>query len=95
MKTSRRDFLKTSALGGVAFVLGFDSKRQLVAAESSGAFKEFKPNGWIRIDETGAVTLTIGKSEMGQGVRTSLAMILAAVTIASLVDAPIQDECLA
>ena len=38
---------------------------------------EFKPNGWIRIDEKGAVTLTIGKSEMGQGVRTSLAMILA------------------
>jgi len=61
----------------MAFVLGFDSKRKLVAAESSAAFKEFKPNGWIRIDEKGAVTLTIGKSEMGQGVRTSLAMILA------------------
>src|SRR3954466_4640246 len=38
---------------------------------------EFKPNGWVRIDGEGTVTLTISKSEMGQGVRTSLAMILA------------------
>jgi len=37
----------------------------------------FKPNGWVRIDGEGTVTLTISKSEMGQGVRTSLAMILA------------------
>jgi isoquinoline 1-oxidoreductase beta subunit len=77
VKTSRRDFIKTSALGSAALVLGFDSGRQLVAAEQAVEFKEFKPNGWIRIDENGAVTLTIGKSEMGQGVRTSLAMILA------------------
>src|SRR5438874_439872 len=38
---------------------------------------QFQPNGWIRINSDGTVTLTIGKSEMGQGVRTSLAMILA------------------
>jgi isoquinoline 1-oxidoreductase beta subunit len=38
---------------------------------------EFKPNGWVRIGSDGTVTLTISKSEMGQGVRTSLAMILA------------------
>lgn len=77
MKTSRRAFLKTSTLGGVALVLGFDSNRKLIAAEHAPEFKEFTPNGWIRVDGKGAVTLTIGKSEMGQGVRTSLAMILA------------------
>jgi isoquinoline 1-oxidoreductase subunit beta len=77
MKTSRRAFLKTTTLGGAAFVLGFDGNRHVIAVGHAGEFNEFKPNGWIRIDEKGAVTLTIGKSEMGQGVRTSLAMILA------------------
>jgi isoquinoline 1-oxidoreductase subunit beta len=77
MKASRRAFLKTTTLGGAAFVLGFDDNRVLVAAKRVLEFKQFKPNGWIQIDEKGAVRLTIGKSEMGQGVRTSLAMILA------------------
>jgi isoquinoline 1-oxidoreductase beta subunit len=72
---SRRTFLKTAALGGASLVIGFDRWR-LFAAEEKKAV-QFKPNGWVRIDPDGTVTLTIGKSEMGQGVRTSLAMILA------------------
>ena len=69
--TTRRDFLKTAALSGAALVIGFDGRR-VFAAES-----RFQPNGWVRIDPDGAVTLTVGKSEMGQGVRTALAMMLA------------------
>jgi isoquinoline 1-oxidoreductase subunit beta len=76
MKTSRRTFLKTATLGGAALIVGFDSKRVLGANEKIGA-SDFQPNGWIRIDGRGAVTLTLGKSEMGQGVRTALLMILA------------------
>lgn len=34
-------------------------------------------NAWIQIDEAGVVTLRVGASEMGQGVMTSLPMILA------------------
>src|SRR2546423_3878609 len=75
MIASRRSFLKTAALGGAALVIGFDNRR-LFGAETKDA-APFKPNGWVRIDGDGIVTLTIGKSEMGQGVRTSLAMILA------------------
>ncbi|MEO7724150.1 MAG: molybdopterin cofactor-binding domain-containing protein [Chthoniobacterales bacterium] len=45
------------------------------ATEAAAA--SFQPNGWIRIDAQGAVTITLGKSEMGQGVRTALPMILA------------------
>src|SRR6185295_7197377 len=37
----------------------------------------FAPNQWVRIDASGRVTAVIARSEMGQGVRTSLAMILA------------------
>jgi isoquinoline 1-oxidoreductase beta subunit len=77
MRTSRRAFIKTSTLGGVALVLGFDGTRGVICAAALGDGSEFRPNGWVRIDEKGAITLTIGKSEMGQGVRTSLAMILA------------------
>ncbi len=89
MITSRRAFLKTAALGGASLVVAFD-ENGLFGATKGSAKKEatkdeakkegtgqFKPNGWIRVDGDGSVTLTIGKSEMGQGVRTSLAMILA------------------
>ena len=38
---------------------------------------KFAPNAFIRIDETGKVTLVMPQVEMGQGVYTSIAMILA------------------
>ena len=72
--TSRRKFLKTAALSGASLVIGFNRVRLLQGAKTSAPFQ---PNAWIRIDADGIVTLTIGKSEMGQGVRTSLAMLLA------------------
>src|SRR5690242_9793241 len=74
--TSRRTFLKTAALSSAALVIRFD-RLGLIAAESNDVEKRFSPNSWIRIDADNTVTLTIGKSEMGQGVRTSLAMLLA------------------
>ena len=75
MIATRRTFLKTAALGGASLLIGFDGRR-LIGAEKKEA-AQFKPNGWVRVDGDGIVTLTIGKSEMGQNVRTSLAMILA------------------
>src|SRR6266513_1357577 len=73
MKISRRDFVRTVAIGSAGLVVGFNGRR-IFAADAT---KQFAPNGWVKIDIDGTVTLTIGKSEMGQGVRTSLAMILA------------------
>src|SRR3984893_14294199 len=75
MITSRRSFLKTTAFGGASLVIGFDCL-PLLKGENVDT-KLFSPNKWIRIELDGAVSLTIGKCEMGQGVRTSLAMILA------------------
>ena len=75
MIATRRTFLKTAALGGAALVIGFDGRKVLGAEKKEAA--QFKPNGWVRIGDDGTITLTIGKSEMGQGVRTALAMILA------------------
>ena len=73
--TTRRQFLKTSALAGSALVIGVRWDGDLFAVEKPSAV--FAPNGWIRIEPSGKTILTIGKSEMGQGIRTSLAMILA------------------
>ncbi len=76
MITSRRTFLKTAALSGASLVIGFDGGRSLQATNAI-AVGSLKPNGWVCINSDGSVVLTIGKCEMGQGVRTSLAMILA------------------
>lgn len=38
---------------------------------------QFEPNLFVRIGEDGAVTITVPRVELGQGVRTALAMILA------------------
>jgi len=76
MITSRRTFLKTTALSGASLLIGIDGTRLLHGGQTRAA-GHFKPNVWIRIDPDDSVILTIGRSEMGQGVRTSLAMLLA------------------
>src|SRR5438270_7920724 len=75
MITSRRNFLKTATFGSASLLIGFDGLRLLNGANAETNL--FKPSNWIEINADGAVSLTIGKCEMGQGVRTSLAMILA------------------
>ena len=50
------------------------AKKEAAGKDTKG---QFKPSGWIHVGTDGSVTLTIGKSEMGQGIRTALAMILA------------------
>lgn len=69
MKATRREFLKVTALAGSSLLLGVST--------STSPKTPFVPNVWLRIDPDGKVTVTVGKSEMGQGVRTSLPMIVA------------------
>jgi isoquinoline 1-oxidoreductase subunit beta len=75
----RREFLKTSAVTGVALLIGFrlDARE---ADDLAQAQEKPVPNpfdAWVRIAPDNHVTLILGKSEMGQGVITSLPMILA------------------
>src|SRR5256885_15341005 len=69
---TRRDFVQTSAGLMIAFYL---PPRPVAAAAPANA--PFAPNAWLRIGTDGIVTLTVDKSEMGQGSQTGLAMILA------------------
>jgi isoquinoline 1-oxidoreductase subunit beta len=73
---SRRDFLKTTSVGGAGLLLAF---RMAGTFPSDAAVEEdkFAPNAFISISPEGEITLVVARSEMGQGVRTTLAMILA------------------
>ena len=78
MSATRREFIRAGALAGAAaLVLEFPWNAEGEIRKSSAARAAFSPNPWIRIDADGRVTLTAAQSEMGQGVRTSLPMILA------------------
>ena len=73
---TRREFLRAGAVGGAGLVIAFylPSKADL---RGQGVQPPFHPNAWLQIDPEDNVTIWVGKSEMGQGVRTSLPMIVA------------------
>ena len=69
--TSRRNFLKTSAaasglLLGVAIPAGIQAAGTL-----------YTPNAWVHIADDNTITLISARSEMGQGVFTSMPMLIA------------------
>jgi isoquinoline 1-oxidoreductase subunit beta len=75
----RRTFLTAGVAAGVVgggLVLGirYAEKRE---ASAVGAGRDFQPNAFVRVASDDTVTLIIGKSEMGQGIYTGLAMVLA------------------
>lgn len=71
---SRRSFLISSAAAGGALVVGLTLRRHL---HSSFDPSKDPYDAWIRIHPDGKTELVLNKSEMGQGVFTSLPMILA------------------
>ena len=72
MTTSRRDFLKTSSLATGGLLMGFALPGTLQAA---GAV--YTPNAWVHIADDNTITLISARSEMGQGVYTSMPMLIA------------------
>jgi isoquinoline 1-oxidoreductase beta subunit len=75
---SRRSFLKTGALMGGGLMLGFSLPlRRPFRAASAQSTSSFAPNAFIRIGTDDVVTIIVNKSEMGQGVYTSLPMLIA------------------
>jgi len=78
---SRRAFLKESlkvtGLTIAVSITPFGFKLQNASADKEGMKKSFKPSAWFEITPDNRVTITIGNSEMGQGVLTALPMIIA------------------
>src|SRR2546426_10101941 len=75
-KVSRRRFLQTGTAGAPGLVIRFylPGGYGALAAPQAGPFA---PNAWIRVGTNGLVPIVIDKSEMGQGVVTSLPMLAA------------------
>ncbi len=69
---SRREFVAGGVAAGVGLVVGF----YLPHGGKSGR-EIFSPNAYVRITQDNKVTIVLARSEMGQGVRTALPMILA------------------
>lgn len=75
---SRRDLLKTGALLGGGLILGISlTSRSYAGAAMKKSNAPFMPNAFIRIGADDKVTIIVNKSEMGQGVYTSLPMLIA------------------
>jgi isoquinoline 1-oxidoreductase subunit beta len=72
--TSRRDFLKTSALASGGLLLGV-AVPALREAQAAGTLHT--PNAWVHIADDNTITLISARSEMGQGVYTSMPMLIA------------------
>lgn len=73
-EVNRRDFLKATSAAAAGLVIGFSLPSKLFAADNQhGAML----NAFVRISPDDSVTVIINKSEMGQGIDTSLPMILA------------------
>ncbi len=78
---TRREFLKTSMVGAGLTIVAVMTPTGLRLLSAEEAKKEplraLNPMAWITITPDNIVTITVNKSEMGQGVYTSLPMIAA------------------
>lgn len=75
MTTTRRDFLKTSAIAGGGLMLGLQVPGSIGEAQAAGTI--YTPNAWVHIADNNTITLISARSEMGQGVYTSMPMLIA------------------
>jgi isoquinoline 1-oxidoreductase beta subunit len=82
---SRRHFLRVSAAAGGGLLISLQLPGAACAAAGATVagtaeittVADFAPNAFVRIAGDGRVTVILNKSEMGQGISTSLAMALA------------------
>lgn len=77
--TDRRNFIKISVTAGGGLVLGFNwlSACNPSSRNGNSSAAEYDLNAFIKIDTDGRVTIMAPNPEIGQGVKTSLPMIVA------------------
>jgi isoquinoline 1-oxidoreductase beta subunit len=72
-KVGRREFLKVTAGTGAGLWLGLHLPSRAAAAEAG----PLAPDAYLRVEPSGAVTVFLAKSEMGQGTFTGMAVLVA------------------
>lgn len=75
IETSRRDFLKTTTLATGGLLMGVALPGAKLEAMAAGTVHT--PNAWVHIADNNIITLISARSEMGQGVYTSMPMLIA------------------
>lgn len=75
IQTSRRAFLKTSAAASGGLLMALHLPGTLGQAMAAGTVST--PNAWVHIADNNAISILIAHSEMGQGVYTSMPMLVA------------------
>src|ERR1044071_4690240 len=76
-QASRRSFLRASsvAAGGLLVSLYFDLPA--LAQEGASPAKVYPPDAFVHVKSDGKILITVNRLEFGQGVQTSLPMVLA------------------
>ncbi len=78
---SRRRFIKAAGFAGGGLVLGFalgaPALEAAVRATGTGKSRTFAPNAYVQVRPDGTVVIYAKNPEIGQGVKTSLPMIVA------------------
>jgi isoquinoline 1-oxidoreductase beta subunit len=81
MAISRRKFVVQSAVAGAGLIVGLRFATPVLhSQESDKAGKKAPPNpfdAYVHVKPDGKISLIVAKSEMGQGIKTGLAMLLA------------------
>ena len=77
LTVSRRNFLRIAALagGGMMIAVHLDGVGELFA--QPGARAPLSPNSFIKITPDGVITIIAKNPEVGQGVKTSMVMLIA------------------
>jgi isoquinoline 1-oxidoreductase beta subunit len=74
---SRRDFLGTGVAAGGALMVGFVLPGCATPGGGAPAAQTLLPNSWVKVGADNSVTILCARSEMGQGVFTSMPMLIA------------------
>lgn len=77
LQLSRRQFLAAGSAAGAGLIIGFRLPQRLARRLGEAGSTATEINAWVKIGTDDLVTLVVSESEMGQGVATSLPMILA------------------
>ena len=76
-KATRRDFIKVCSLSAAGLFLVAYVPAGCTKSESDYDPTILSPSAYIKIDSNGIVTVFVHRTEMGQGIKTSLPMIVA------------------
>ena len=82
MAINRREFVVRGSAAGAGFLIGvrLSGATAYAAQEDAPGAKKAPPNpflAYVHVKPDGRISLIVAKSEMGQGIKTGLAMILA------------------